>query len=126
MANKTIQSDQVKTWKSGPWDTQVQCESMKVYIFHFIFWTCPLLPQYKEYYRSAETAEMKILSGDSTERANVLCIVNPCNPTGDYMPLDQIKTWINDNVYDGGFVIVGRSIHTLDLIKEIWAVCWYD
>jgi histidinol-phosphate/aromatic aminotransferase/cobyric acid decarboxylase-like protein len=64
--------------------------------------------QYKEYYRSAETAEMKILSGDSTERANVLCIVNPCNPTGDYMPLDQIKTWINDNVYDGGFVIVGK------------------
>lgn len=51
---------------------------------------------------------MKILSGDSTERANVLCIVNPCNPTGDYMPLDQIKTWINDNVYDGGFVIVGK------------------
>jgi histidinol-phosphate/aromatic aminotransferase/cobyric acid decarboxylase-like protein len=68
------------------------------------------LIQYKEYYRSAETAEMKILSGDSTERANVLCIVNPCNPTGDYMPLDQIKTWINDNVYDGGFVIVGRFI----------------
>ncbi|CAO3675032.1 unnamed protein product [Umbelopsis ramanniana] len=87
MANKTIQSDQVKTWKSGPWDTQ-----------------------YKEYYRSAETAEMKILSGDSTERANVLCIVNPCNPTGDYMPLDQIKTWINDNVYDGGFVIVDESM----------------
>jgi histidinol-phosphate/aromatic aminotransferase/cobyric acid decarboxylase-like protein len=53
---------------------------------------------------------MKILDGDSSERANVLCIVNPCNPTGDYMPLDQIKTWINDNVYDGGFVIVGRFI----------------
>jgi hypothetical protein len=61
---------------------------------------------------------MKILDGDSTERANVLCIVNPCNPTGDYMPLDQIKTWINDNVYDGGFVIVGRFIQRPDMIKR--------
>lgn len=34
------------------------------------------------------------------------------------MPLNQIKTWINDNVYDGGFVIVGRFIYTLDLSKE--------
>ncbi|GAB5587888.1 hypothetical protein Unana1_02788 [Umbelopsis nana] len=87
MASNTIQSDNVLTWKSGPWDTQ-----------------------YKEYYRSAETANMKILNGDSTERAKVLCIVNPCNPTGDYMPLDQIKTWIQDNVYDGGFVIVDESM----------------
>jgi hypothetical protein len=104
MASNTIQSDNVLTWKSGPWDTQV-CD-MEV---GFSLCTRLLMMlQYKEYYRSAETANMKILNGDSTERANVLCIVNPCNPTGDYMPLDQIKTWIQDNVYDGGFVIVGK------------------
>jgi histidinol-phosphate/aromatic aminotransferase/cobyric acid decarboxylase-like protein len=51
---------------------------------------------------------MKILDGNSKEVANVLCIVNPCNPTGDYMPLDEIKSWIEDNVHDGGFVIVGE------------------
>ncbi|CAM0138139.1 hypothetical protein VKS41_001371 [Umbelopsis sp. WA50703] len=86
-AKSTIKSDSVLTWKSGPWDTQ-----------------------YKEYYRSAESANMKILDGNSKEVANVLCIVNPCNPTGDYMPLDEIKSWIEDNVHDGGFVIVDESM----------------
>ncbi|CAI2176161.1 10795_t:CDS:2 [Funneliformis geosporum] len=75
------------TWKPGPWDVQ-----------------------YKEYERSAETNGRTILQPRDTTPANLTCIVNPCNPTGEYKNIVELKHWIDDNVADGGFVIVDESM----------------
>ncbi len=64
--------------------------------------------QYREYQRSAETNGFKILDPSNPERADMLCIVNPCNPTGDYFSVEPLKKWIRDNVKQGGCVIVGK------------------
>ena len=60
-----------------------------------------------EYQRSAETNGRVILQSHDTTPANLTCIVNPCNPTGEYKNIVDLKHWINGNVADGGFVIVG-------------------
>ncbi|GBB87865.1 hypothetical protein RclHR1_14360004 [Rhizophagus clarus] len=75
------------TWKPGPWDVQ-----------------------YKEYQRSAETNGRVILQAQDTTPANLISIVNPCNPTGDYKNIIDLKHWIDINVEDGGFVIVDESM----------------
>ncbi|CAG8439100.1 13287_t:CDS:2 [Acaulospora colombiana] len=74
-------------WKPGPWDTQ-----------------------YKEYQRSAEANGRNALRSQDGTRATLLCIVNPCNPTGDYFNVGELKQWIIDNVKDGGVVIVDESM----------------
>jgi hypothetical protein len=48
------------------------------------------------------------LAANSKERAMLTSIVNPCNPTGDYMSLPELKAWIDENVQDGGVVLVGE------------------
>ncbi|CAG8612406.1 pyridoxal phosphate-dependent transferase [Gigaspora rosea] len=75
------------TWKPGPWDVQ-----------------------YKEYQRSAENNGRIILSPQDNTRATLSCIVNPCNPTGDYKNVAEMKKWILDNVEEGGVVIVDESM----------------
>lgn len=44
----------------------------------------------------------------------MLCIVNPCNPTGDYFSVEPLKTWIKANIAVGGTVIVGK----MDLLDD--------
>ncbi|KAI8969828.1 pyridoxal phosphate-dependent transferase [Pilobolus umbonatus] len=75
------------TWKGSPWNVQ-----------------------YREYQRSAETNGFKILDPSNPERADMICIVNPCNPTGDYFSVEPLKKWIKDNVKKGGCVIVDESM----------------
>ncbi|CAJ0648716.1 8052_t:CDS:2 [Entrophospora sp. SA101] len=75
------------TWKPGPWDVQ-----------------------YKEYQRSAETNGRIILGSNEVKPATLTCIVNPCNPTGDYKNVEELKQWIKENVEDGGVVIVDESM----------------
>ncbi|CAG8459450.1 2526_t:CDS:2 [Diversispora eburnea] len=58
-------------WKPGPWDIQ-----------------------YKEYQRSAENNDRVILHPQDKTRAMLTCIVNPCNPTGDYLTVEELKQWI--------------------------------
>ncbi|KAI9597542.1 pyridoxal phosphate-dependent transferase [Syncephalis fuscata] len=74
-------------WRSGPWDAQ-----------------------YKEYERAAINAGCRVLASNSTTPANLLCLVNPCNPTGDYMPLARVKEWISANAADQAVVIVDESM----------------
>jgi len=74
-------------WRAGPWDAQ-----------------------YKEYERAAATAGCQLLPADSTTPADLLCLVNPCNPTGDYMPLPEAQAWIAANAADGAVVIVDESM----------------
>ncbi|GAA5811755.1 hypothetical protein MFLAVUS_005198 [Mucor flavus] len=75
------------TWKGSPWNVQ-----------------------YREYQRSAETNGFKILEPSNPERADMICIVNPCNPTGDYFSVEPLKEWIKENVKSGGCVIVDESM----------------
>jgi histidinol-phosphate/aromatic aminotransferase/cobyric acid decarboxylase-like protein len=75
------------TWKGSPWNVQ-----------------------YREYQRSAETNGFKILDPSDPERADMICIVNPCNPTGDYFSVEPLKAWIKANVKSGGSVIVGKLL----------------
>ncbi|KAJ2557441.1 hypothetical protein EV175_001346 [Coemansia sp. RSA 1933] len=75
------------TWKPGPFNTQ-----------------------YKEYERSARNNGFELLPSDSPDKANVACLVNPCNPTGDYLDLPQVKSWIKDNVLPGGYVLIDESM----------------
>ncbi|KAF9163551.1 hypothetical protein DFQ26_002400 [Actinomortierella ambigua] len=82
-----IRSSPGGTWKAGPWDVQ-----------------------YKEYQRSAETNGRDILCPKGEDKANVVCIVNPCNPTGDYKSVEELKTWILENVQDNGVVVIDESM----------------
>ncbi|KAI8064477.1 pyridoxal phosphate-dependent transferase [Gongronella butleri] len=75
------------TWKGGPWNVQ-----------------------YQEYQRSASTNGFTILDPKNPDRANMVCLVNPCNPTGDYMTIEPLKAWIKANVKTGGTVIVDESM----------------
>ncbi|KAJ2671469.1 hypothetical protein IWW42_003428 [Coemansia sp. RSA 1085] len=70
----------------------------------------PFRTQYKEYERSARNNNFDMLDADSQARANVACLVNPCNPTGDYLELPELKQWISSNVLPGGFVLVDESM----------------
>ncbi|KAI7862546.1 pyridoxal phosphate-dependent transferase [Spinellus fusiger] len=75
------------TWKAGPWHGQ-----------------------YQEYERSARTHGFKILDPFSKERADMVCIVNPCNPTGDYLPIEELKAWLRENAATNGTVMVDESM----------------
>lgn len=66
--------------------------------------------QYKEYERAAASHGRAVLPYNSTEPAALYCIVNPNNPTGDYMPLPDLKSWIEANVADGASVMVDESM----------------
>ena len=65
--------------------------------------------QYKEYERSANAAGY-VTVPPADERSNLTCLVNPCNPTGKYMPIEELKAYISDNVPDGSHVIVDESM----------------
>ncbi|OMH83140.1 Histidinol-phosphate aminotransferase 1 [Zancudomyces culisetae] len=71
----------------------------------------PFAAQYKEYERSATNNGYTIIdSGENDTKANVSCLVNPCNPTGDYMEVDEVLEWILNNVTSGGFAIIDESM----------------
>ncbi|KAI9216198.1 pyridoxal phosphate-dependent transferase [Blastocladiella britannica] len=75
------------TWKAGPWDVQ-----------------------YMEYQRSATTNARTILAPTDSQPATLTCIVNPNNPTGEYMDITALKAWIRTNVEDNGVVVLDESM----------------
>ncbi|RKO86694.1 hypothetical protein BDK51DRAFT_48997 [Blyttiomyces helicus] len=72
-------------WKPGPWPVQ-----------------------YKEYERSAIALGRTVLTPADPTPAGLTCIVNPNNPTGDYMHIEELKAYIEVNVPDGTDVMVGE------------------
>ncbi|KAJ2776084.1 hypothetical protein H4R18_005866 [Coemansia javaensis] len=70
----------------------------------------PFRTQYKEYERSARNNGLELLAADAPDKANVACLVNPCNPTGDYLELPALKDWISANVLPGGYVLIDESM----------------
>ena len=69
----------------------------------------PKAVQYKEYERSAEAAG-NVQLDYTDKRALLTCAVNPNNPTGEYMPVDEMKAWIEENCADGSHVIIDESM----------------
>ena len=70
----------------------------------------PTDTQYKEYERSATTAGGRTVVEAGDRSANLVCMVNPTNPTGDYMNVEEIKDYIEASVPDGATVVVDESM----------------
>jgi histidinol-phosphate/aromatic aminotransferase/cobyric acid decarboxylase-like protein len=70
----------------------------------------PFPTQYKEYERSAAACGYKILKAEDPTPATLVCIVNPCNPTGDYLHVDELKSWIEEHCADRTTVMVDESM----------------
>lgn len=65
--------------------------------------------QYMEYERSAHNYLRKKLEW-SDKSARLTCMVNPTNPTGDYLNVDEMKAFIETNCGDGSFVVIDESM----------------
>ena len=65
--------------------------------------------QYMEYERSAHNYNFKKVSWND-KSARLTCMVNPTNPTGDYLEIEEMKTFIETNCGDGSFVVVDESM----------------
>ncbi|KAJ3385217.1 hypothetical protein HDU92_003149 [Lobulomyces angularis] len=71
----------------------------------------PWIVQYKEYERSASSLGRDILKyNDKTTKAALTCIVNPNNPTGDYMNIEEMKSYIEKTVPENSTVMVDESM----------------
>ncbi|KAJ1503071.1 hypothetical protein HMI56_002354, partial [Coelomomyces lativittatus] len=71
------------TWKTGPFEVQ-----------------------YMEYERSATNQGWLKLDTQSQEKADVLCIVNPNNPTGEVLSRQELLTYIQTHGKEGATVIL--------------------
>ena len=65
------------------------------------------LTQYKEYERSSQADERETLAWDD-KNAKLTCLVNPTNPTGDYMTVDEMKKYIETYCPDDHTIIIGK------------------
>ena len=68
----------------------------------------PYHTQYKEFERSAKANGFKILQPDDMA-ATLTGLCNPNVPTGDYMPVERLKEYIEDHCPNGSTVIVDET-----------------
>ena len=66
--------------------------------------------QYLEYERSCELTN-KIKKKYNDKESKLLCIINPNNPTGKYLNINDLKNYINDNCEINTHVIVDGDEH---------------
>ncbi|KAF8821750.1 aminotransferase, class I/II superfamily protein [Cardiosporidium cionae] len=69
----------------------------------------PFRTQYKEYERAAESNGKKALEWDDSA-ADILCMVNPCNPTGDFWTAEEVKRYIEQTCKDNSTVLLDESM----------------
>ncbi|TDH70229.1 hypothetical protein CCR75_002893 [Bremia lactucae] len=65
--------------------------------------------QYKEYERSSTADGRKTLAWNDPTAA-LTCVVNPTNPTGDYMNVNDMKTYIETYCPDNHTIIIDESM----------------
>eukprot|EP00949_MAST-11_sp_MAST-11-sp1_P000533 g533.t1 len=65
--------------------------------------------QYKEYERSSKAAGHTIMN-KGNEDASLLCVINPCNPTGEFLPIERMKAYITENTTENCTVLVDESM----------------
>lgn len=64
--------------------------------------------QYREYQRACGNAG-RVETTDPQE-ASIICLVNPNNPTGDFLERDDMQAWISNNAAPGSWVLVDESM----------------
>jgi len=69
----------------------------------------PTMVQYEEYKRSAEASGFVRTSADD-DSARLMFLVNPTNPTGDYMRIEELKSYIKQRCRRGSAVLVDESM----------------
>jgi len=71
--------------------------------------TSPLTrTQYKEYERACQVSGRQHV--EKCEDASVACVVNPTNPTGDFVERADMEAWISKTAAPGSWVIVDESM----------------
>ena len=65
--------------------------------------------QYMEYERSAHNYNRRKLMWND-KSARLTCMVNPTNPTGDYLKVSEMRNFIETNCGDGSFVVIDESM----------------
>lgn len=65
--------------------------------------------QFMEYERSAKTAG-KTKSVWNDKDAKLTCIINPNNPTGEYLGIEELKAFIEEHNEEGSHVLVDESM----------------
>jgi len=66
--------------------------------------------QYKEYERAARADGRRIIDDPSADAFSMLSIVNPCNPTGEYLSVDDLKAYIEKICEQSTTVLVDESM----------------
>jgi histidinol-phosphate/aromatic aminotransferase/cobyric acid decarboxylase-like protein len=72
--------------------------------------TVPNSAQYKEYERAAVAAGRERVAEVQKGTFQLMAIVNPCNPTGDYLTIPQMKAYIEKVCERGTTVLVDESM----------------
>jgi histidinol-phosphate/aromatic aminotransferase/cobyric acid decarboxylase-like protein len=67
------------------------------------------LTQYKEYERSSLADDRQTLAWDD-KNAALTCLVNPTNPTGDYLNVEEMKQYIEKYCPDNHTIIIDESM----------------
>jgi len=66
--------------------------------------------QYKEYQRASEANDRVVLKPDDKTPEAIRAIINPSNPTGDFLPLVELREYIEKHCAEGSFVMVDESM----------------
>ncbi|CAE8705028.1 unnamed protein product [Polarella glacialis] len=64
--------------------------------------------QYREYQRGCKNAGRQQV--DDPKDASIICLVNPNNPTGDFLERAEMESWISTNAPPGSWVLVDESM----------------
>jgi len=72
--------------------------------------------QYREYERACRNAGHNYT--EKSSEAMVTCLVNPTNPTGDFLEREQMEEWIEKEAADGSWFIIDESM--LFWAEEHW------
>ncbi|DAZ97655.1 TPA: hypothetical protein N0F65_003973 [Lagenidium giganteum] len=67
------------------------------------------LTQYKEYERSSKADGRETLAWND-KNAALTCLVNPTNPTGDYLQVEEMKKYIEEHCPDDHTIIIDESM----------------
>lgn len=70
----------------------------------------PVEVQYKEYENSCQRYGRVKVADNRIGDAKVHAFVNPTNPTGQYLPIEETKKYIEENCSDGSFFIMDESM----------------
>lgn len=66
--------------------------------------------QYKEYERSAVADKREVIPYNDPRPATLTCLVNPNNPTGRYMHIEELKKYIEETAIDNSVFMVDESM----------------